>query len=141
RRSEADRAAAHEDDPSAKKALLSMVDLYQGDYGRPFSNDWCIFRRDELCTMYLEARRQLAQIAWRGQAYDESIHHWHHILNRDNCQEEAHYHIMLCYLRQANRSAALRQYQLCKETLQEELGIEPGPAIENLHRRLRSKTE
>lgn len=140
-RTEADHALAAKDDAAARNALLRMVELYQGDYGRPFSNDWCIFRRDELCTIYLEAQRQLAQIAWRSQAYSESIHHWRHILNVDNCQEEAHYNIMLCYLRQAKRSAALRQYQLCKEILREELGIEPGSAIENLHRDLRSKTE
>lgn len=137
---EAEQALTVENDPVARKAFSNMVELYQGDYGRPFSNDWCIFRRDELCTTYLEAQRQLAQIAWRGQAYDESIRHWRHILNIDNCQEEAHYNIMLCYARQSKRSAALRQYQSCKEILQEELGIEPGSAIENLQRSLRSKT-
>ncbi|MGH2509787.1 MAG: BTAD domain-containing putative transcriptional regulator, partial [Ktedonobacteraceae bacterium] len=123
---EAEQALTRKDDPAARKAFLYMVELYQGDYGRPFSNDWCIFRRDELSTTYLEAQRQLAQIAWRGQAYDESIRHWRHILNIDNCQEEAHYNIMQCYVRQSKRSAALRQYQSCKKILQEELGIEPG---------------
>lgn len=140
-RSEADQALARGDDAVAKKALLRMVDLYQGDYGRPFLNNWCVFRRDELCTIYLEAQRQLAQIAWRVQAYDESIYHWRCILDKDNCQEEAHYHIMLCYLRQARRTAALRQYQICKEVLREELGIEPSVAIENLHRSLISNTD
>lgn len=139
-RSAADQALARDDDAAAQEALLRMVDLYQGDFGRPFSNDWCIFRRDELCTIYLEAQRRLAQIAWRKQVYDESIAHWRHILEKDNCQEEAHYHIMLCYLRMNRRTAALRHYHVCKDTLQEELGIEPGPAIENLYRRLRTKT-
>lgn len=140
-RLEADQALVSEDDTTARRSLLKMVELYQGDYGRPFSNDWCIFRRDELCTTYLEAHRQLAQIAWRSKVYNESIRHWRQILTIDNCQEEAHYNIMRCYLRQAKRSAALRQYQLCKEILRDELGIEPGSAIENLHRGLRSKTE
>ncbi|HEY1348638.1 MAG TPA: BTAD domain-containing putative transcriptional regulator [Ktedonobacteraceae bacterium] len=138
-RREADQALVDKDDATAKKALLAMVGLYQGDFARPFSHDWCIFRRDELCTIYLEAQRQLAQVAWRAQAYDESIYHWRHILEKDNCREEAHYHIMLCYLRQARRSAALRHYHICKEILREELGIDPGPAIENLYRRLKAK--
>lgn len=141
RQAEAEQALATEDDANARTALLAMVELYRGDYGRPFSNDWCIFRRDELCTIYMEARRQLAQIAWRAQEYNESIHHWRHLLTIDNCQEEAHYHIIRCYIRQSKRSAALRQYQQCKKILQEELGIEPGSAIENLHRHLRSKAE
>ncbi|BCL84572.1 tetratricopeptide repeat protein [Ktedonobacteria bacterium brp13] len=137
--SEAEQALAREDTVAAKKAFRSMVELYQGDYGRQFSNDWCIFRRDELCTTYLEAQRQLAQLAWNEQEYNESIRHWRHILVIDNCQEEAHYNIMRCYLRQSKRSAALRQYQTCKKILQEELGIEPGSAIENLHLSLRAK--
>jgi ATP/maltotriose-dependent transcriptional regulator MalT/DNA-binding SARP family transcriptional activator len=140
RRREAEQALADKDDSVAKKALQSMVELYQGDYARSFSHDWCVFRRDELCTLYLEAQRQLAQIAWRGQIYDESIYHWRRILEKDNCREEAHYHIMLCFLRQARRSAALRHYHICKQTLREELGIDPGPAIENLYHRLRAHT-
>lgn len=138
-RTEADQAFARDDDAGARGALERMVELYQGDYGRPFSNDWCTFRRDELCTAYLEAHRHLAQIAWRGRVYNESIHHWQQILKVDNCQEEAHYNMMLCYIRQAKRSAALRQYDLCKKILREELGIEPGSTIENLHRTIRAR--
>jgi len=136
-RSEATRALSTGEFTVAQKAFLRMVELYQGDYGRPFSNRWCSLQRDELCTFYLDAHHQLAQLAWQDQAYDESIHHWRCILTLDNCREDAHYNIMLCYLRQAKRGAALRQYQLCRETLQEELGIEPGEAIENLHRDLK----
>ncbi|HET8845727.1 MAG TPA: BTAD domain-containing putative transcriptional regulator, partial [Ktedonobacteraceae bacterium] len=138
---EADQALAHEDDRAARKALLSMTELYQGDYGCSFYNDWCIFQRDKLSTLYLEAQRQLAQIAWRHQLYDESVSHWRQILKIDNCQEEAHYHIMLCYVRQSKRSAALRQYQSCKEILLQELGIAPGSAIENIYRSLKAGLE
>jgi LuxR family transcriptional regulator, maltose regulon positive regulatory protein len=138
-RAEANRSLAHDNAGEAKTALLGMVELYQGDYGRSFSNEWCSFRRDELCTLYLEAQRQLAQIAWQQQAYDECLHHWRCVLAVDNCQEDAYYQMMLCYQRQAKRSAALRQYQICKETLWNELGIEPGEAIECLYRELKAR--
>ncbi len=135
-RAEAEQALGREDDDAARKALLRMVELYRGDYGRPFYSDWCTLRRDELRNSYLEAHRHLAQIAWRCRAYKDSVYHWHQILSIDNCQEEAHYHIMLCYLRQSKRSAALRQYQHCKKLLQQELGIGPGMAIEKLYQSL-----
>ncbi len=134
--SKANQALAHGDDTTEREALLRMVELYQGDYGCPFYSDWCTLRRDELCTAYLEAQRRLAQIAWHSNAYNECVQHWRQLLSRDNCQEEAHYGIMLCYLRQSKRSAALRQYYSCKETLQQELGLQPGVAIEKLHQRL-----
>ncbi|MEO6892030.1 MAG: bacterial transcriptional activator domain-containing protein, partial [Ktedonobacteraceae bacterium] len=49
---------------------------------------------------------------------------------------EAHYGLMRCYSRQGRRGLALRQYQRCKEMLQQELGVEPGVTVQNLYRRL-----
>jgi len=136
---EAEQALARQDEMNAREALFSMVALYRGDYGRPFYNDWCALRRDELRAAYLEARRQLAKLAWHAEAWSESAEHWHHMLLLDNCLEEAHYGLIRCYLRQGKRGAALRQYQSCQEILQEELGIQPGLALQNLYQRLTAK--
>jgi len=124
------------DDAGARAAFLQAVELYRGEYGRPFYSDWCTARRYELRTAYLEARRQLAQIAWRGAAFDESIEHWRSILQVDNCMEEAHLGVMQCYVRQGKRSAALRQYHSCQQTLQQELGVQPGSALQQFYQRL-----
>lgn len=138
-RIEAERALIQKDEMLAKETLLNMVQLYRGDYGSSFYHDWCTFRRDELRMTYLEARRQLAQIAWRAEAWDESIGHFRQMLCIDNCLEEVHYGLMRCYLRQGKRGAALRQYHSCQEILQEELGVQPGQTIQNLYQRLMAK--
>ena len=135
----AEQSLARQDEASARAALLKMVALYRGDYGRPFYNDWCRLRRDELRAAYLEARRQLAELAWRAQAWGESAGHWRHMLLLDNCLEEAHCGLMRCYLRQGKRGAALRQYQSCQKILQQELGIQPGPALQHLYEHLTAK--
>jgi len=127
------------DDAGARATLLKAVELYRGDYGRPFYSDWCTARRHELRTTYLEARRQLAQIAWRSDAFDESTEHWRAILSIDNCVEEAHLGLMQCYVRQGKRSAALRQYHYCQETLQQELGVQAGPALQQFYQHLHQK--
>ncbi len=132
----AEQARAVKNEELTKEALLEMVQLYRGDYGQAFYNDWCTFRRDELRSMYLEARRQLAQIAWNAEAWQECADHWSHILRIDNCLEEAHYGLMCCYVRQRKRGAALRQYQSCLKTLQDELGVQPGQLIQNFYQRL-----
>ncbi len=138
-RIEAEQAQILGNEGLAKEAFLKMVQLYHGDYGRPFYSEWCIFRRDDLRTAYLEARRQLAQIAWNAEAWNESIDHWRQMLRLDNCLEEAHYGLMRCYVRQGKRGSALRQYQSCQESLQEELGVQPGQAMESLYQRLTAK--
>lgn len=136
----AKQACAQNDDDVAKTALLTMVDLYRGDYVQPFYSDWCTLRRDELRTAYLDARRSLAQLAWHDEAWEESATHWQHILAVDTCREEAHYGLMRCYLRQGKRNLALRQYQRCRDILQQELGVQPGTALQTLYQRLTETT-
>ncbi len=135
----AEQALAREHMELAKEAFLQMVQLYRGDYGRSFYNDWCTFRRDELRTAYLEARRQLAQMAWHAEAWNESADHWRQMLRYDNCLEEAHYGLIYCYMRQGKRNTALRQYQLCQKLLEEELGVQPNQALQKLYQRLTAK--
>ncbi|GHO89559.1 tetratricopeptide repeat protein [Dictyobacter formicarum] len=125
----------------AHASFTAMVKLYQGDYVQSFYSDWCSFQRDELRRIYLEARNHLAHIAWQEEAFDESAAHWQHMLAIDNCLEEAHYGLMRYYMRQGKRGLALRQYQRCVETLQEELSALPGQAIQSLHQRLIGTTE
>lgn len=138
-RSEAEQALRAANEGHVKEALLEMVQLYRGDYGRSFYSDWCTFRRDELRTMYVEARRQLAHMAWKAEAWSESADHWRQMLRIDNCLEEAHYGLIRCYVRQGKRGMALRQYQACQDILQEELGVQPSEALQNLYRHLTAK--
>lgn len=130
------QALSEEADETARSAFLRMVEYYRGDYVQPFYSDWCNVRRDKLRRLYLDARQQLAQIAWRAEESEESAEHWQQMLAVDMCLEEAHYGLMRCYIRQGKRGLALRQYQRCTETLHQELGATPGPAMQNLYRRL-----
>ena len=119
-----------------REELLQMVELYRGDYVQSFYSDWCSRRRDELRQSYIEARRELAQICWQLEWFEECVEHWQHVLAVDNCLEDAHYGLMRCYLKQGKRGLALRQYQRCTTTLHDELGVTPGPTIQNWYRRL-----
>lgn len=130
------QALAEGAEEAARTAFETMVELYQGDYVQPFYNDWCTMRRDELRQTYLDAHQQLGQLTWRAEEVEKSASHWQQMLAVDPCLEQAHYGLMRCYIRQGRRGMALRQYQRCKETLQQELGAAPGVAIQSLYRRL-----
>lgn len=133
---EAQQALAVDNKESAYTAFLEMTKLYRGDYVQSFYSDWCIFQRDHLRERYLDARHQLALLAWHQERFDEAATHWQHMLAIDNCTEEAHYGLMRCYLRRNKRSLALRQYQRCVNVLQDELGTVPGKAIQNLYQQI-----
>jgi DNA-binding SARP family transcriptional activator len=121
---------------AAREDLLKMVELYRGDYVQSFYSDWCSLRRDSLRQAYLEARHELAKICWQLKWFEECIMHWQHMLAIDSCLEDPHYGLMRCYLKQGKRDLALRQYQRCSTIMHDELGIMPGPVIQNLYQRL-----
>lgn len=133
---QAKRSLELHDEEQAKQSLLAMTELYRGDYVQSFYNSWCLFRRDELRRNYLDAQNKLAHIFFHQERWEESMHYWQNMLGIDHCLEEAHYGIMRCYLRLGKRGMALRQYQKCVQTLQEELGVAPGAPIRNLYQRL-----
>ncbi|HEY7467365.1 MAG TPA: bacterial transcriptional activator domain-containing protein [Dehalococcoidia bacterium] len=59
------------------------------------------------------------------------------ILQRDSCDEAAHRMLISAHLRLGNRSQAAQQYQVCVETLRDELGVRPSPETLKLAERLR----
>ena len=128
-------ASAAENEQEAKDAFQKAIALYRGDYLQSFYNDWCYSRRTELRQQYLSAFENLAQIAWKMEQIDESIHYWQKLLNIDSYWEDAHHGIMRCYLRQGRRTLALRQYQQYEEILRE-VPATPGAAIHRLYQKL-----
>ena len=133
---QAEQALVVDDTRLAHEMFLKMVDLYRGDYLQSFYSDWCIRRRDTLRQEYLNARHQLALLAWNNEDFDECVLHWQHTLAIDNCLEESHYGLMRCYVRQNRRSLALRQYQRCAKNLSEELGITPNKGTQKLYQEI-----
>lgn len=129
-----------EDEEGAQRAFEAMLALYRGDYVQTFYNDWSSSRRNELRQESLDAHRELALIAWHHEKIATSMKHWQQILASDNTQEEAHYGLMRCYVRQGKRSLALRQYRQCEKILQEELGARPGPTLQQFYQRLNNAT-
>jgi DNA-binding SARP family transcriptional activator len=53
-------------------------------------------------------------------------------------QEDGHRMLMQLHAEAGEIGAALRQYEICRDTLQRELGIEPSPETEALHQRIRT---
>ena len=128
------------DEEAAERCFGRALELYQGNYLQSFYNNWCALRRDELRRLYLDTLHQMAQISWRAEEYEASAMRWQQMLATDPCLEEAHLGLMRSYLRQGKRGLALRQYQRCVKSLEEEIGTQPGVAIQSLYKRLVNNT-
>jgi predicted ATPase/DNA-binding SARP family transcriptional activator len=89
-------------------------------------------------------QREMVQVLHRlirhhtGRAeYDQALHYTQRLLMLEPWREEAHRQAMLLLARTGQLSAALAQYERCRQTLQTELGVEPAHETERLYTRLK----
>jgi len=121
------------DDERARMENYSeAVELYRGDFLEGFIvkdsyefEDWAFFERERLQRRYLDALTELSDYHGRRGEYDKAIAYAIQILSRDSLQESIHRQLMRLYYAAGNRSAALRQYEICREVIERELGIPP----------------
>jgi DNA-binding SARP family transcriptional activator len=112
--------------------------LYQGDFlEEDLYQDWPIPRREGLKDSYLTILDRLSRHYLEEQRYGACIHLCRRILAEDDCREDAHRRLMRCYSQQGQRNLALRQYNLCVETLARVLDVSPMPGTVALHHQIR----
>src|SRR5882724_1430269 len=121
-------------------ALLEAVKLCHGDLldglnlqAEPFE-EWLTAQRSRFRELAIQAHRLLLehQIACDGR--DAAIMTALRLLALDATDEDAHRKLMRLYLAQGRKDAALRQFQICADTLQRELGQAPDAETRALQR-------
>ena len=134
-------------DKSAISQLPEVVDLYQGDFlegfyvrNAPEFETWALAQRTRLREQAVQALRWLAihytEQGESGRA--TAIDYTTRLLALEPWREEAHRQMMLLRALDGQRSAALAQYEICRQALVEELGVEPGEETTGLYRRIRA---
>jgi DNA-binding SARP family transcriptional activator len=139
---EQERAAAVQlSDPHAQIELLErVVALYRGEFLSEFYGDWCMLRREELRTHYLDALTLLGR-AWQGIGnYRRAEQVYLKTLERDPAREETYRDLMALYAARGNRAEIIQTYRQCVEQLQAEVGMPPLPETVELYRRLLSES-
>jgi DNA-binding SARP family transcriptional activator len=130
---------AAEDTPAA---LESAGALYEGDLllGLGVREDafeeWLRIERERLRQRGIGVLTRLLQLHVGQQRDEAAIDTALRLLTLDPTQEAVHRALMQLYAGQGRRAAALRQYQVCVDVLQRELGIEPESATREVYRDL-----
>jgi len=100
--------------------------------------EWTLTRREALRELHLALSVELAELYEQHGADADARVVLESIVAADPLREEAHRALMRIYARKGNGALALRQYQLLRARLEQELGVEPDAATRQLADALRT---
>ena len=124
------------DNQSAQR-LHKALQVYQGDLLEGWYQDWCIFERERLQSMYLALLNKLMGHCEAHKKHDMGIAYGTRILRYDHAHERTHRRLMRLQYLAGDRTAALRQYKRCVGALDEELGVTPAKQTVALYDQIR----
>jgi DNA-binding SARP family transcriptional activator len=119
--------------PEQIRALETASELYKGDLLLGWYQDWCIFERERLQSIYIALLDKLMGYFEAHGYYEDGILYGSRILAFDRARERTHRSLIRLYYLADDRTGALRQYQRCVLALAEELGVNPARRTDELH--------
>jgi DNA-binding SARP family transcriptional activator len=123
--------------------LQGAIELYTGDLLEGFYDDWALRERERLRLLYMKSLVHLMRCYKEHNEYEKSLACGLQILTHDPLREEIHREVMRLYLESGQRAMAIRQYRICSQILEKELGVSPMKETRLLHNQIlkASKTE
>ncbi|MDX2032421.1 MAG: bacterial transcriptional activator domain-containing protein [Blastocatellia bacterium] len=122
----------------ALACLGAAVESYHGDFLSGCYQDWCLFERERLQVMLLAMLDRLIADCLDRREYDAGIRYGQQLLQYDPASERTHRQLMNLHYLSGDRSAAIRQYERCAQTLKQELGVAPEASTTRLYEQFRS---
>lgn len=116
--------------------LEAAVALYVGDLLEGIYEDWCLYDRERLRLLHLNALTKLMLFHELNGTYERGLAHGQRTLAHDPTREKVHRQMMRLFWLVGDRSAALAQYKCCAQVLNEELGISPTQQTQLLYRQM-----
>jgi len=116
--------------------LEMAVELYEGDLLGSIYEDWCLYDRERLRLVHLNALYKLMVFHGLQGNYDRGLDCGERLLALDRTREKVHRQMMRLYTLSGDRSAALVQYQRCSQILREELDIHPMQETQDLYNKI-----
>ena len=128
--------------------LQTMMNLYRGPFLGDFSpadslafEEWQLFKREQFQIQALEALVNLARYyEWQGD-WAQMLHVANRERELDPLREGAYRRLMQAAWQNGQRSQAIGYYEMCREILAAELGIEPEPATTAVYEQIKQGKE
>lgn len=106
--------------------------LWRGELLPGWYDDWVVFERERLNQLRLHALEHAAAVLTRRRQLDTALQLALEAVRGEPLRETANAVLMQVYLAEGNVCDALHQYEVFRDLLQRELGVEPSPALAEL---------
>ncbi len=134
---------------NSKPVDLEKLDIaiahYRGSFLADFElkdspelDDWHLNQQEYFQQLAFQAFNKLIESAVKNKEYQRALNYGQQMLELDQWREESHHQLIYLYGLQGNRTAALQQYEKCRQVLAEALEVEPSEEVENLIAQIRS---
>lgn len=124
-----------EDNEAWLAALAKTVALYRGELLQGFSlpdapdfDDWLAMQREHNYLAVLEALQQIFNSYTQRGDLNQTRHYGQQLLLLEPWNEAVHRALIVALIAAGKPHAALRQFELCRKTLADQLGLEPEEA-------------
>lgn len=131
--------------PLTLAQLQAALDLYRGDFLEDFQvrqapafEEWVMQQQAQLREMAFTAYHMIITLCHEQGLLDVGVTYARRLLQLDPIREDVHRQLMWLLARQGQRSAALAQYELCREVLARELNLEPAAETAVLYEQIRA---
>lgn len=120
--------------------LRKAVDLYTDPFLEGWFSDWCLVHRERTQLLVLLMLDKLMHHSEASGEFESGILYGERILSYDRAREVTHRNLMKMFFLAGDRTSALRQYELCRTILKEELDIDPSERTVQVLNAIRNET-
>ncbi|MCS7065422.1 MAG: tetratricopeptide repeat protein, partial [Fimbriimonadales bacterium] len=117
--------------------LSQTVNLYQGELLRGFYQDWILPQAVRLEEQFVRAVHRLMRLLEQGGQREQALAVGLNALTHIPLHEGTHLEVMRLQIALGQPENALRQYDYCRQLLQEQLGASPSDALRELAEQVR----
>jgi DNA-binding SARP family transcriptional activator len=121
--------------------LEAAVDLCCGPLLDGVYDDWCLYERERLHLVYLDALGKLIDYHEFNGAPRRGLDYGERVLASDETRENVHRQMMRLYWRLGDRGAAIAQYRRCVQLLRETMGLSPMAETDRLYQQIATGQE
>jgi DNA-binding SARP family transcriptional activator len=118
------------------KHLKAAIGAYQGPFLPKIDQTWVLAQRQSFEQQFIDAGLKLANLLVKQGHHTSTLQVTKRILEQDTCNEAAVYIEMQVYAATGDRSSIKRVFEICRQTLLTELGVEPGETTRSLYESL-----